>query len=628
MRRYVHILLFLVLILLLPTGCGGGAATPTPEPPTATPTAPPTATPTPVPTATPTPEPTATPTPEPTPTPTPEPTATPTPTPLPPISLTEAEYRNDNLELLWQRPDEQWEMLDASSLEGAFGDLIPLATLAHKTEERYITLFTIDLPKVQVRALANLMVTDPEQALAAMAEGMGGLGEEATLIEVGSARAVLAPFAVDSGGTNFLWIVPRPPGVIYLLAEGFDNAEAAAAALAKLTFKEAAAAGNLTPEQQRSQLMAQAEALRGLEAKEPVTFAFLTRDELRARLEEKHRQELDRPRMAAVQQMLKLLGLIPADLDLAKTLLEIQAADLLGFYDPDDQTFYLVDDTQTEPMTALEQATFVHEYVHALQDQHFDLSRFTAEDSELNEDQKGALRALAEGDATLLMGYWAATTLSSDQLQEIADQATEVNATALEAAPPYLRQGIIFPYQYGSKLAQSVVAAGDWEALDELWTGALTSTEQVLHPEKIGEDEPTDVALPADLAKAVGAGWQEALRDVWGELDLVLWTQEALGEKAFDVAAGWDGSQYVFLTNAAGRGLFAIEVVWDSADDAKEGGDGLARWLKWAGFSGSGANWTAADGRAAFLRTAGDRVYFALGNAANDLKALVAALKW
>lgn len=383
-----------------------------------------------MPTATPTPEPT------PTPTPTPEPTATPTPTPLPPISLTEAEYRNDYPELVWQRPDKQWEMLDASSLEGAFGDLIPLAILAHKTEELYITLFTLDLPKVQVRALADLMATDPEQALAAMAGGMGGLGEEATLTEVGSARAVLAPFAVESGGTNSLWIVPRPPGVIYLLAEGFDNAEAAVAALAKLTFKEAAAAGDLTPEQQRSRLMAQAEELRGLEAKEPVTFAFLTCDELRARLEEKSRQELDRPRMAAVEQVLKLLGLIPADLDLAETLLEIQSADLLGFYDSKDQTFYLVDDTQTEPMTALEQATFVHEYVHALQDQHFDLSRFTAEDSELNEDQKGALRALAEGDATLLMSYWAATTLSSDKLQEIADQATEVNASALEAAPP------------------------------------------------------------------------------------------------------------------------------------------------------------------------------------------------
>lgn len=173
-----------------------------------------------------------------------------------------------------------------------------------------------------------------------------------------------------------------------------------------------------------------------------------------------------------------------------------------------------------------------------------------------------------------------------------------------------------------------MVAAGDWEALDKLWAGALTSTEQVLHPEKIGEDEPTTVTLPADLAKTVGAGWRESWRDVWGEMDLVLWTQEALGEEAFDVAAGWDGSQYVFLTNVAGRGLFAIEIVWDSADDAKEGGDGLARWLKWAGFSGSGANWTTADGRAAFLRTAGDRVYFALGNAANDLKALVAALKW
>ncbi|MCS7039716.1 MAG: hypothetical protein RMN24_00395, partial [Anaerolineae bacterium] len=398
--------------------------------------------------------------------------------------------------------------------------------------------------------------------------------------------------------------------------------------LAKLIFKETAAAADLTPEEQRRRLIAQVEELRGLEAKEPVNFAFLTREELQKRLEERTQKELDRPRMAAIEQMLKLLGLIPADLDLVQTLLEIQAAVLLGFYNPDDQTFYLVDETQAAPMTAAEQATFVHEYVHALQDQHFDLSRLTAEDSELNEDQKGALRALAEGDATLLMGFWAATALDPDQLQEIADQGAEVNTTALEAAPPYLRAGLMFPYQYGAQFARTIVSADGWQALDELWAGALSSTEQILHPEKVAEDEPTVVTLPADLAKALGAGWREGWRDVWGEIDLVLWTQEALGDDAFDVAAGWDGSQYVFLSNAAGRGLFAVEIVWDSADEAKEGSDGLARWLKANGFSGSGANWTAADGRAGFLRAAGDRVYFALGNTANDVKALVGALGW
>ncbi|MCS6844399.1 MAG: hypothetical protein NZ528_08790 [Caldilineales bacterium] len=628
MFKQPHTLVLLLLALALLAGCGGAPSTPTPEPPTPTPTSPPTATPTPRPTATPTPEPTATPTPEPTPTPTPEPTATPTPTPLPPISLTEAEYRNDTLELLWQRPDDQWDMLDASDLEGMFGQLIPLVTLAHKTEELYITLLTIDLPAVQVRALANLMVTNPEQALAAMAGGMGELGQNAILSEVGGARAVLVPVPVESGGTNFMWIVPRSPGVIYLLAEGFADAEAAAAPFAKLTFRKAAAAADLTPEEQRSRLMAQVEELRGLEAKEPVNFAFLTREELRQRLEERMEKELVRPRMAASEQMLKLLGLIPADLDLAQTVLEVQAADVLGFYNPDDRTFYLVDDTQAEPMTAVEQATFVHEYVHALQDQHFGLGRLTAEDTQLNEDQKGALRALAEGDATLLMGFWAATTLSPDQLQEIADQGAELNATALDAAPPYLRAGFMFPYQHGSQFARAVVSADGWQALDELWGGALTSTEQILHPEKVGEDEPTAVTLPADLAQALGTGWQEAWRDVWGEIDLVLWTQEALGDDAFDVAAGWDGSQYVFLSNAAGRGLFAIEIAWDGAADAKEGSDGLARWLKANGFTGTGANWTAADGRAAFLRASGDRVYFALGNAAGDLKALVTALRW
>lgn len=619
----------LILVVLL-AGCAGGAAQPTPTPtpePTATATPLPTATPTPEPTPTPTATATITPSPTSTPTPTPEPTATPTPTPVPPVSLTEAEYRNDNLGLIWQRPDNEWQFLDASSLEGLFGTLIPLVTLAHQTDELYVTMLTINLPAIQVRALANLMENDPQQALTAIAEGMGELGKQARLTQIGQTRAIITSIPAESGGTNFMWIVVRSQGVVYLLAEGFADPEAAAATLQTLSFADKPATTDLTPEKQRAQLVAQAEELRGLQAQRKTTFKFLTRDELRARIEEKTAREMNPQKTAAIDQMLKLLNLIPQDADLLQLLIGLQESQIMGFYEPADGIFYLVDDTHDEPMTPLDQATFVHEYIHTLQDQYYDLSRLT-EDDNLNEDQKGAFRSLAEGDATLVMALWASTVLSPEQLKQFSTEVRELNPEALAAAPAYLRAGLTFPYEYGTRFVQSIVKAQGWRALDAVWRNLPASTEQILHPEKYGKDEPTNVRLPTNLAQALGPGWREALRDVWGEADLILLLQEALDDNVFKAADGWDGSQYVFLTNTPNRGLFAIEVVWDSAAEAKEGTQGITKWLRAIGFDGQGVTLTAADGRSAFLKTVGDRVYLAIGNTSKDLQALLSALGW
>ncbi|MGQ9490027.1 MAG: hypothetical protein ACUVS6_04810 [Anaerolineae bacterium] len=488
------------------------------------------------PTATPTPEPTATATATPTPLPTftptftPEPTATPTSTPLPPVSLTEAEYRNDDLELVWQRPDEQWKFLDASSLKGTFGSLIPLVTLAHQTEERYVTMFTIELPRIQVRALANLMENDPDQALTAIASGMGDLGKQARLTQLRQTPAIIASIPAESGGINFMWIVVRAPGVIYLLAEGFEDEAAATLVLETLSFTRKPLPIGLTPEQQRAQLMAQAEELRGLQAQSKIAFKYLTRDELRTRLKEKMARKMDPQKTAAMDQLLKLFSLIPKDADLLQLLFDLQGSQLLGFYEPANNIFYLVDDTQNEPMTPLDQANFVHEYIHALQDQHYDLSRLPDEDAGLNEDQKGALRSLAEGDATLAMALWASTVLSADQLEKIMAEARELDPEVMATTPPYLQNALTFPYQYGTRFVERIVSARGWAALDAIWRDPPASTEQILHPEKYGQDAPTAVQLSTGLAQALGAGWREALRNVWGEADLILLMQEALGD--------------------------------------------------------------------------------------------------
>jgi hypothetical protein len=384
---------------------------------------------------------------------------------------------------------------------------------------------------------------------------------------------------------------------------------------------------DLTPEEQRARLIAQVEELRGLETQSEVAVEYLDREDLRARLEAKAAEEMNPIETEALGQMLKLLGLLPADADLLQLMFDLQEEQILGFYDPSVDTFYLVDTASDEPLDVLDQATFVHEYVHALQDQYYDLSRLS-DDESLSEDQRGALQSLGEGDATLLMAQWAASNLSAAELQQIMAQAGELDAEVLERTPPYVQSAMLIPYELGAQFAQTVIEAGGWEALDAVWRQPPASTEQLLHPEKYGEDDPTAVALPDDLAAALGDGWSEPLRDVWGEADLLLLWQETLGEDAAAPAAGWDGSQYVFLSHDDGDGLFAIELAWDSDDDAAEGQQALAAWLEAGGFTGQDGVFSAPDGRGAFLQAAADRVYLAVGSQAADVEALAAALGW
>ena len=139
------------------------------------------------------------------------------------------------------------------------------------------------------------------------------------------------------------------------------------------------------------------------------------------------------------------------------------------------------------------------------------------------------------------------------------------------------------------------------------------STEQILHPEKYPDDVPSLAALPANLADQLGGGWREVDRNVWGELDLTLLLAEQLPYEAEAGAAGWDGSEYVFLTNGDKR-LFVMELAWDNVAEAKEGHNVFTHWLAKRGFSADGEVRYQTTALSAALQLQGDRLFVCLGD--------------
>src|SRR5262249_14137769 len=118
-----------------------------------------------------------------------------------------------------------------------------------------------------------------------------------------------------------------------------------------------------------------------------------------------------------------------------------------------------------------------------------------------------------------------------------------------------------------------VKAKGGWEAVDALWARLPASTEQALHPAKLGgdRDQPVRVTLP-DLASSLGDEWRRTAEDTLGELGVQCFLEEhGVAPAVVAKPAGGGGGA---RARGYGRdivGLAALGVTrWDTDADAGE----------------------------------------------------------
>ena len=303
--------------------------------------------------------------------------------------------------------------------------------------------------------------------------------------------------------------------------------------------------------------------------------SFLTRDELRERLPELVAEELSPAEAEAISRAWAAFGLLPPGSDFAQLYLGLLDEQVAGYYDPEEDEMVVVGD---DDLDATDEFTYVHETVHALQDQHLGLAEILAAHADRSSDQVLAVTSLYEGDAmAATYDYVASHPGLAARLAMAALGGTE----QVESVPPILSLGLLFPYLDGLGFVAELRATGGWEAVDAAYADLPQSTEQILHPEKYLErDAPTPVALP-DLGAALGDGWQAVEEDDLGELQIAILLADLepgegldltaarvdLPEPATDAAAGWDGDRYALWASGE-RELLVWRSIWDSEQDA------------------------------------------------------------
>ncbi|MCA1816979.1 MAG: hypothetical protein LC746_11325, partial [Acidobacteria bacterium] len=106
--------------------------------------------------------------------------------------------------------------------------------------------------------------------------------------------------------------------------------------------------------------------IRQLAILRPVKSGAQSRAEIERMLLKNLDEETKPEEIRANELTLKKLGLIPADFQLRPFLVSVLTEQILGYYDPKSQTFYLADWIDLDG----QEPVISHELTHALQDQH------------------------------------------------------------------------------------------------------------------------------------------------------------------------------------------------------------------------------------------------------------------
>ncbi len=313
--------------------------------------------------------------------------------------------------------------------------------------------------------------------------------------------------------------------------------------------------------------------IRKLTVLHPVKSGAQSRADIERMLIKNLDEETTPEELRAAELALKKFGLVPADFQLRPFTIKLLTEQVMGYYDPKTQIFYLADWVNMDDL----QPVLAHELTHALQDQHFNLRRFEHWPKG-DSDAELAAHALVEGDAMLAMSFYVLRDIkrAAAMMKSMGSGSTE----QIDNAPRALRESLLFPYEQGLPWVQQLYRQGGWAQVSQAFTELPQSTEQVLHADKyFAHEAPIKVNLP-DIAGALGTGWRRVDYDVNGEWNYYQILAEYVQPTADaeHAAAGWGGDRYaVYERKTDGRVLLAQSTVWDTEQDAQEFFDAYAK---------------------------------------------------
>jgi hypothetical protein len=281
-----------------------------------------------------------------------------------------------------------------------------------------------------------------------------------------------------------------------------------------------------------------------------------------------HHDEAELQRAAEVGE---LTGLYPAGTNLKSQTMRVLSSQVVAFYDPQDRKMIMLKGKSRRSLWSRIKGVFrhhdpasdmlvAHELTHALQDQYFavhtKIDRITD-----NDDRALALKAVAEGDATLVGYGYTSGIIDAETIATLLthlEDMPKIFDLQSPDTPAALRDSLIFQYIDGTRFVGEIYKHGGWNAVNALYGKRPLSTREILNPPLyFGHTVPLTITV-GGWAPAL-RGWREAAENTYGELLLhVILTRGAGGQSEGALARAWRGDRMAVLQNRGG----ATTVIW------------------------------------------------------------------
>lgn len=321
------------------------------------------------------------------------------------------------------------------------------------------------------------------------------------------------------------------------------------------------------------------ERLRALETLDPVDRRFPSRADVIVYLQSLYDEDMSADDLARSTLFYTALGLLDADVDLRAVYLSLLSSQVGGFYDTDTKSMNVIplnNEAIGASLTLTEQIVYVHEYVHALQDQHFGLDALIdSEESADHPDRSLAALSLIEGDASAIMNlYLQRVSMQNPMaaLQLLTQGLQAGNLFLPPDVPSILVNELLFPYEAGMTFVLAVYGEGGWDALNAAYANLPQTSEQIIHPDKYLSGEGAAGVMARDTGALLGEGWSPVWQTALGEFYLREHLKTELPtRRSATAAAGWGGDSFqLYRHDDSGAAAWTLDLVWDSADDARE----------------------------------------------------------
>jgi hypothetical protein len=295
----------------------------------------------------------------------------------------------------------------------------------------------------------------------------------------------------------------------------------------------------------------------GLPFRTTPAVAVRSREQMRAYVDATIAEELPPEEVERLTTAYRLFGLIPDTLDLAALLLELYTEQVVGYYEPDSSTLYIVDDA--DPTIA--RLTIAHELVHALQDQYMPLDSILSVKNQ--NDRVIAAQAILEGQATLGSMLAIMPDQDPDAFGELWTDAgvrqmmndQQQRMPVFAAAPRIIKEGLVFPYLAGADFVRWF--SRQYPDTVPFGPRLPASTEHILRPERYRDG---DMPVNLRFVEAENAEYTDDLGQFETQLLLTEWTgSESVGTGG---SFGWAGDRYAVF-DADGDDALVWWTVWD-----------------------------------------------------------------